>query len=75
MVGIAGSFLGGERSGSWLGPVVNAVLLIVLALLLLTSNQANGADRLAFLGWIAFRRRRNSGAFPQFATNPSRIPR
>jgi uncharacterized membrane protein HdeD (DUF308 family) len=53
VIGVAGSFLGGERSGSWLGPVVNAVLLILLALLLLTSSEANGADRLAFLGWIA----------------------
>jgi uncharacterized membrane protein HdeD (DUF308 family) len=53
LIGLAGTFLGGERNGSWLGPVVNAVLLIVLALLLLTSTAANGADRLAFLGWIA----------------------
>jgi uncharacterized membrane protein HdeD (DUF308 family) len=36
-----------------LGPVVNAVLLIILAILLLTSTAANTADRLTFLGWIS----------------------
>jgi uncharacterized membrane protein HdeD (DUF308 family) len=53
VIGLAGAFLGGERNGAWLGPVVNAVLLIILAILLLTSTEANTADRLTFLGWIS----------------------
>ncbi|HEX5499701.1 MAG TPA: DUF308 domain-containing protein [Thermomicrobiales bacterium] len=54
IIGAAGHFLGGDSGrGSWVGPVVNAVLLIILAILLLTSAETNVADRLAILGWIA----------------------
>jgi uncharacterized membrane protein HdeD (DUF308 family) len=54
IIGAAAYFLGGDSGrGSWFGPVVNAVALIVLAILLRTSGATNVADRLGFLGWIA----------------------
>ena len=50
---LVGSFANRDESESWLGPVVSAVLMVVLAVLLLTSGEDNAADRLAFLGWVA----------------------
>jgi uncharacterized membrane protein HdeD (DUF308 family) len=41
-----------ERSHRWLGRAVNGVLLIVLAIVLLTSSADNASDRLAVLGWV-----------------------
>lgn len=35
------------------GPIVTALLQLVLAVLLLTSAEGNAADRLALLGWVA----------------------
>lgn len=35
------------------GPIVTALLQIVLAVVLLTSAEGNAADRLAVLGWVA----------------------
>jgi uncharacterized membrane protein HdeD (DUF308 family) len=52
-VGVAGALVTKDESESWLGPVVSAVLTVVLAVLLLTSGEDNAADRLAFLGWVA----------------------
>jgi uncharacterized membrane protein HdeD (DUF308 family) len=52
-VGVVGALVARDEAESWLGPVVNAVLMVVLAVLLLTSGEENGADRLAFLGWVA----------------------
>jgi uncharacterized membrane protein HdeD (DUF308 family) len=51
-VGVAGALVTKDESESWLGPVVSAVLTVVLAVLLLTSGEDNAADRLAFLGWV-----------------------
>ena len=53
VVGVVGALIDREESESWLGPVVNAALLVVLAVTLLTSGENNAADRLALLGWIA----------------------
>ncbi|MCC6313688.1 MAG: hypothetical protein IT337_06715 [Thermomicrobiales bacterium] len=53
LIGLAGSFLSGGEPASWAGPIVNALLLIVLAVVLLTSSESNAADRLGLLGWIA----------------------
>jgi uncharacterized membrane protein HdeD (DUF308 family) len=52
-VGVVGALVNRDESESWLGPVVSAVLMVVLAVLLLTSGEDNAADRLAFLGWVA----------------------
>jgi uncharacterized membrane protein HdeD (DUF308 family) len=53
VAGVAGALIGRDESESWIGPVVNAVLLVVLAFMLLTSGENNASDRLAILGWIA----------------------
>jgi uncharacterized membrane protein HdeD (DUF308 family) len=53
VVGIAGALLARGEGESLLSPVINAVLLIVLAIVLLTSNESNAADRLGLLGWVA----------------------
>lgn len=53
LVGLAGALIHRAEGESWIGPVVTALLLIVLALVLLTSGEANAVDRLALLGWIA----------------------
>jgi uncharacterized membrane protein HdeD (DUF308 family) len=53
VVGLAGALLGGGEGESRWSPLINAILLIVLAIVLLTSNETNAADRLGFLGWIA----------------------
>jgi uncharacterized membrane protein HdeD (DUF308 family) len=41
-----------ERSNRWLAQAVNALLLIVLAIVILTSSADNAGDRLGVLGWI-----------------------
>ena len=38
---------------AWLRPIVNSLLLVILAILLLTSGETNAVDRLALLGWVA----------------------
>jgi uncharacterized membrane protein HdeD (DUF308 family) len=53
IVGLVGSWLGGEGSEGRMRVIVGAVLVVVLAILLLTSNESNAADRLALLGWVA----------------------
>jgi uncharacterized membrane protein HdeD (DUF308 family) len=53
LVGVVGALLERGEGDSWLRPVVNALLLLILAIALLTSGEANAADRLAVLGWIA----------------------
>lgn len=53
IVGLADSLLHRGEGDSWLGPVITALLLFVLALVLLTSGDSNAVDRLALLGWIA----------------------
>lgn len=53
LVGVAGSFIERGEGDSWLRPVVNALLLLILAILLLTSGETNAADRLSLLGWVA----------------------
>jgi uncharacterized membrane protein HdeD (DUF308 family) len=53
LVGVVGALLARGESDSWLRPVVNALLLIILALVLLTSGEDNAEDRIAILGWIA----------------------
>jgi uncharacterized membrane protein HdeD (DUF308 family) len=53
IVGLAGAFLHRGEAESWYGPMVTAVLLIVLALVLLTSGESNAVDRITWLGWIA----------------------
>jgi uncharacterized membrane protein HdeD (DUF308 family) len=52
-VGVVGALVKRDESESWLGPVVSAVLTVVLAVLLLASGEDNAADRLSFLGWVA----------------------
>ena len=53
LVGVAGALLMRDESDSWLRPIVNALLLLILAIVLLTSGESNAADRLGLLGWIA----------------------
>jgi uncharacterized membrane protein HdeD (DUF308 family) len=53
IVGLAGAFLHRGEDESWYGPMATAVLLIVLALVLLTSGESNALDRITWLGWIA----------------------
>ena len=53
VVGLVGPMLGGESSEGRMRGIVGAVLLVVLALLLLTSNESNAADRLGLLGWVS----------------------
>ncbi|MGH2614531.1 MAG: DUF308 domain-containing protein [Thermomicrobiales bacterium] len=53
VVGGAAALFGRDASEAWLGPVVNALLVIALAVVLLTSTESNAVDRLALLGWIA----------------------
>jgi uncharacterized membrane protein HdeD (DUF308 family) len=53
LVGVAGTLLARDEGDSWLRPIVNALLLIILAIVLLTSGASNAVDRLALLGWIA----------------------
>ena len=53
VVGVAGALLQRDEGDSWLRPVVNALLLLILAIAILTSGDANVADRLGLLGWIA----------------------
>jgi chromate transport protein ChrA len=53
LVGLAGALLARGEEESWVRPLVNALLLIVLAIVLLTSTETNAADRLGLLGWIA----------------------
>jgi uncharacterized membrane protein HdeD (DUF308 family) len=53
LVGLVGALLARGEGGSWLQPIVNAIVLIVLAIVLLTSSESNIASRLGWLGWIA----------------------
>ena len=53
VVGVAGALLAHDEGDSRLRPIVNALLLIILAIVLLTSGQENAIDRLNLLGWIA----------------------
>jgi uncharacterized membrane protein HdeD (DUF308 family) len=53
LVGVVGALLERGEGDSWLRPVVNALLLIILAIVLLTSGETNAVDRLALLGWVA----------------------
>ena len=53
LVGLAGALLARGEGESWVRPLVNALLLIVLAIVLLTSTETTAADRLGLLGWIA----------------------
>ncbi len=53
IVGLAGVFLHRDEAETVYGPVVTALLLIVLALVLLTSGESNALDRITWLGWIA----------------------
>lgn len=53
VVGVAGALVARGDSEAWLRPIVNALLLVILAIVLLTSGQENAADRLTWLGVIA----------------------
>lgn len=53
VLGLLRAFLGGDRPEGWVPPVVNAALLAVLALLLLTTQGEAGLDRLRLIGAIA----------------------
>lgn len=53
IVGAVGALLTRDEGEAWLRPIVNALLLVILAILLLTSGQDNAADRLGLLGWVA----------------------
>jgi uncharacterized membrane protein HdeD (DUF308 family) len=53
IVGLAGVFLHRDEAETVYGPVVTAILLIVLALVLLTFGESNALDRITWLGWIA----------------------
>ncbi|MFN8593123.1 MAG: DUF308 domain-containing protein [Thermomicrobiales bacterium] len=53
LVGVAGALIGRDDGDSWLRPIVNALLLVILAIVLLTSGETNAANRLGVLGWIA----------------------
>ena len=53
IVGTAGALLTRGEGEAWLRPIVNALLLLLLAILLLTSGAENAADRLGLLGWVA----------------------
>ena len=53
IVGAAGALMTRGEGEAWLRPIVNALLLLILAIVLLTSGQDNAVDRLNILGWIA----------------------
>jgi uncharacterized membrane protein HdeD (DUF308 family) len=53
IVGVVGALINRGEGDSWMGPVVTAGLLILLAAVLLTSSDSSALDRLAILGWIA----------------------
>jgi uncharacterized membrane protein HdeD (DUF308 family) len=53
IVGVAGALLHRDEGESWMSPVITALLLIILALVLLTSGDSAALDRVALLGWIA----------------------
>lgn len=53
LIGLADALIHRSEGESWYGPLVTAILLIVLAVVLLTSGQSNALDRVALLGWIA----------------------
>ena len=46
LVGVAGALIGRDDGDSWLRPIVNALLLVILAIVLLTSGETNAANRL-----------------------------
>lgn len=53
IVGAVGALVMRDEGEAWLRPIVNALLLVILAILLLTSGESNAADRLGLLGWVA----------------------
>ena len=53
IVGALGALLVRDEGEAWLRPIVNSLLLVILAILLLTSGDTNAVDRLALLGWVA----------------------
>jgi uncharacterized membrane protein HdeD (DUF308 family) len=53
IVGAIGALVMRDEGEAWHRPIVNALLLIVLAVLLLTSGETNAVDRLGLLGWVA----------------------
>ena len=53
IVGALGALLVRDEGEAWLRPIVNSLLLVILAILLLTSGETNAVDRLALLGWVA----------------------
>jgi uncharacterized membrane protein HdeD (DUF308 family) len=53
IVGAIGALIMRAEGEARLRPIVNALLLVILAILLLTSGQENAADRLGLLGWVA----------------------
>jgi uncharacterized membrane protein HdeD (DUF308 family) len=52
-IGVAGAVIGRDQPQIRPARIINAALLVVLSLTLLTSNESNASDRLAALGWIA----------------------
>lgn len=53
ILGLLRVFVAGERPEGWLPPVVNAALLAVVAILLLTTQGEAGLDRLRLIGAVA----------------------
>ena len=53
IVGVAGALLHRGEGESWMSPVITALLLVILALVLLTSGDSAGLDRVSLLGWIS----------------------
>jgi uncharacterized membrane protein HdeD (DUF308 family) len=53
IVGVAGALLHRGEGESWMSPVITALLLVILALVLLTSGDSSALDRIAVLGWVA----------------------
>ena len=53
IIGLAGALLYRDEGEPWYGPIVTALLLILLALMLLTLGDSTALDRLALLGWVS----------------------
>jgi uncharacterized membrane protein HdeD (DUF308 family) len=53
IVGLTSVLLERGEGDAWMSPVLSAVLVIILALVLLTSSDSNAMDRLSLVGWIA----------------------
>lgn len=53
IVGLVSVLLNHGEGDAWMSAVFSSALVLILALVLLTSSDSNALDRLALLGWVA----------------------